>query len=237
MVLLTATVTPHPRMTDLAIANPDERRDHYAQTLRWITGPHMQGIVHEVILAENSGANLNDLTAAVSDQRLRLLSCPRHDRAPWTRGHHELLLIRDALAVARPWREPSTVVWKVTGRYRLDNLHDLLRAGMGSADLAVTRRVRPRAWAEMSVMGMTEAGAALLDTAIPRVVRAHEGHHGRSTEELLEGVLTDLEAEGAHVADLPVEPRLRGLRGRDGRRWHGPVQRTKWMLRTWDRRR
>jgi len=220
ILLMTATVTPRDS-PELARVDPAMRLQDYAQALRFYL-PQLATVIDGIVFVENSDSDvsaLRDLASASGfGDRVEFIanygvhSYPGHDRSL---GEFKILeramdysrLIADAGADA--------VIWKVTGRYQVINLREMVVTAPRKFDLYCDLRQRPKDWADLRFMGWTRHGfARVLDKAAERL-----GQDPR--EPVMYGHIK------AHAGDADVrivtryrrEPLIEGVRGWDNRHY------------------
>ncbi len=234
LLLLTATVHPHPGVANLRVVDPAARMQEYLSSLRFALSLPRSS-VNGIILAENSGADLGPLRDAVGDRddvELLPVLATGAETSPG-RGWLETRLVADAVATSTLVRESSDpIIWKCTGRYQVRNLAAVVAAAAPAQDLWFNVRRHPERWADLWVYGATPAGIAELSHQIHRM-REDDG----PTERAMFDILHDLRSTGTRVSmRFGVEPRIVGVRGHDGRSYDDPVQRAKWAVRSVARR-
>jgi hypothetical protein len=234
LFLLTATVTPHPGVRNLAIVAPEERFREYQRTLEFVAGLP-RSVVAGVVFAENSGADLNAMKAVLKGRpHVELLSLqPRGVLSEPGRGYLETQLVADAFRASELIRDiDNPLVWKMTGRYQVRNIARIVAHSPTGMDLYFNLRRYPQRWADMWVYGTTRRGIALLSTSVERLREV-----GASAEREMYTIVSELSERGERVSTrLPFEPRIAGIRGYDGMSYGAPRQRAKWLARAIGRR-
>jgi hypothetical protein len=116
-----------------ARADPEVRRRDYELALRHYLKALSGGAFDLLVFAENSDSDLGTLRAIVSEARLEekveFLSIYGLDSpAGYSRGYGEFLLL-DRVMESELMRRQSadSIVWKVTGCYRIANIEQLIR--------------------------------------------------------------------------------------------------------------
>lgn len=132
ILLLTATITPPTGARDLKRMDPRVRLDDYCRALDFYLGLMDRG-ADRIIFAENSASDLSRLEAMAAERGLRerveFISFYGLDYPPtYDRGYGELKLIDYTVehsAFLRALR-PDYTAWKVTGRYIVRNLDQII---------------------------------------------------------------------------------------------------------------
>ena len=233
VVLLTATIMPARNSDNLIIKDPTERLSQYIQGFSSALSMS-RSVVRGVIFAENSGADLGVFAELASGREdVELLSYNSTGDGSEGRGYLETRLVIDAMRDSKILASQPTVIWKVTGRYRVRNLIRLMQRVPPSKDLYFNLRRWPYEWADMWVYGATLPGLALLEKTLEPLRQ----DRGQPAELALFKVLRNLEQSGEPISlRFPVEPRISGIRGFDGKSYDSPSQVAKWAIRSVARR-
>jgi hypothetical protein len=158
ILVMTATITPKSDAFLLARADPALRRGDYETALRHYLKPLSAGIFDMLIFAENSDSDLASLQTLVQETRLtdkvEFLSLYGLDYPPeYSRGYGEFLLLDRVMesALMRA-QSPDGIVWKVTGRYRVANIEQLVRKRPTLFDLYCNCRDYPERLTDQYLM-------------------------------------------------------------------------------------
>ena len=221
IVLLTATITPRSAQPDLLMHDPAQRLQDYRNALDYYSGLLAGGVIDAIVFAENSGHSLKPLRDAFPDRRIEWLSSDDLDYpSSYHRGYGEFRLIDRAMAQSSliAGAADDTVIWKITGRYVIENLRNVIRFAPPGFGLYCKLDER---WIEMSIMAWTRRGHARLlkdcwesfKTAMaPELILAPRLAHSRLPECPI-------------VSEFAWPPLIVGRRGTDG------TQFTSWRAR------
>ena len=149
ILVMTATITPKSGAFLLARTDPELRRRDYEKALCHYLRPVSAGIFDLLVLAENSDSDLGSLRTLVQEARLtekvEFLSLYGLDYPhEYSRGYGEFLLLDRVMESALMRAQcPESIVWKVTGRYRVVNIEQLVRMRPASFDLYCNCRDYP----------------------------------------------------------------------------------------------
>ena len=228
-LLLTGTIrVEHPHFLRPTGRVDAEQRlaDYVASLTRWIT---RQSTVRDIVFAENSGHPLDALHEVVdrhsdSGKRVELLSFKTtgytEERG---RSFGELDIIDRALGESTLLRDAPNFA-KVTGRVFVPNFDSIL-GGLASDFDIVGRLSHNLTWME------TVLAFFRRDLFRERILPYALEHVNDKTRHHIERVIASASlhaiAEGARWYPFPVEPRLHGVRGLDGRPYAGGVLRAK----------
>lgn len=233
LLLITATVTPPPDATNLARINPAERLQDYAWALRFYLSVLEKGVFDGVVFVDNSNSDIGALRAVTDASPRRdgveFISFDGLDYPPeHGRAYGEMRLIRHAMAVSALIKAApaDAVIWKVTGRYVIENAEELV-AGAGLADLYCHCRNLPQRWVDMYFMGWRKgAYDALLGGAAERIKDGPGGGSEVAFRELVE----ELAGKARVLRRFRRPPVVSGTRGYDNQRYEAQ------RLKTWSRR-
>lgn len=240
ILLMTATIQPPAGARALKVRDPAVRLAEYDSALAFYRSLLNKGI-DQIVFAENSEAELEPLRNRVVESGhevgVEFLSFNGLDYPPhFGRGYGEFKLIDYAMT---HWRflldaRPQASIWKVTGRYIVRNLSQMVRTAPAHYDLYCDLRTFPQTWMDLRLFSFTRP----------------------TYERLLRGKYRDLsEADGqpapeatmyrtvrAHLKDGQIVPRFSreplvdGVRAYDGRRYDQGKNRVKRIVRGLSRR-
>ena len=148
---MTATITPKSGAFLLARTDPELRRRDYEKALCHYLRPVSAGIFDLLVFAENSDSDLGSLRTLVQEARLtenvEFLTLYGLDYP-----HEFLLLDRVMESALMRAQSPESIVWKVTGRYRVVNIEQLVRKRPPSFDLYCNCRDYPGRWIDQYML-------------------------------------------------------------------------------------
>jgi hypothetical protein len=235
ILLLTATITPKPGVPNLSRVNPQLRLQDYQRALEFYLS--MVNVCCEgIVFAENSNSDVSNLQQLVSQYGLsdRVeflvfdgLDYPSH----YDRGYGEFKLIDHAMSHSKMIRkgdesqdqsgDERTVIWKITGRYIVKNLIQIILCQPPHFDVYCNCRNYPKHWVDTYFIAWTSAAYETcfrdiyhrLKTNVPGIPA------GLSGEELLRSWLDQklLREHMQFVRRFRVTPDIEGIRGADNR--------------------
>ncbi len=233
IVLLTATVQPHAASGGLAVIDPEVRRDQYLSAFEHMFRSVPSGVAG-IVVGENSAFNLDPFRRLAKSVGcsvpIEFVEAPPMTDVPGRpgRAYLEAHLIYEAM-MKSDLVDDRAVVWKLTGRYTVPNLDRVICDRALPYDLYFNVRRYPRPWADMFLFGATRYGMSQI---LDHVDLLREDATAQCAEQSLVTVLRDLEAKGTGVDwRFPVETKLSGTRGYDGRPYESPKQRVKYAIR------
>lgn len=235
ILLITSTIAPAPGTFALTVTDPAQRLAEYCAAFRFYLGLLDRGLVDSIVYADNSGHPLDALQAIAAGRglsdRVEFLSF-RSDTPPQnSRYYLEMRLIETAFARSErldPGRDQT--VWKVTGRYLVQNIARIIATAPAEADLYVNCRDHPVHTLDFFLVAFRAPRfAALLLGDLDRYrVREPAGE-----------ILLRQKIDAGAFAGLRVVPRFRvtprvtaGRRGSDGARYAGARGTANYLLRS-----
>jgi hypothetical protein len=234
-LLLSATITPPSGVPGLVRTDPADRLRDYAGVLGFYLGL-LGHSVDGLVFAENSGSDLAPLRAlaarASSPERVEFVSFPGLDHPPaYGRAYGEFKLVDHVMSNSRLIRErpASAKVWKITGRYRVVNLRQLILRAPRQYDLYCNSRNWPFRWLDLGLIGWSVAGYdATLRGIYPEL---REDLLGDPPEIRMRSLVDRMDPQVRIVRRYTVEPRIDGIRGWDGRSYAHGINGLKFQVR------
>jgi hypothetical protein len=238
-LLMTATITPPPGVVT-ARADPALRLEDYRQALAFNIGMIGRG-VDRIVFVDNSDSDLSTLRQVAGSaghaDRCEFLGFSGLDYPPsYGYGYGEFKLLDHAMGHSRLIREAGdgSRVVKVTGRYLVRNLPQLLRKLPDAFDLACDIRNARKPWADMRVMAWTPGGYEAFLRGAYHDLR--DDFHRVPPEMVLSKRLIKDAAKGRMIRRFPIELFVDGIRGFDGANWTSGSKLAKHYLRVTLRR-
>ncbi len=165
ILLLTATIQPKPQ-PQLVVADTRQRLDDYERALAHYAALLQNGVIDHIVFVENSGFDLHALARKYPSTGFEWISVYDLDYPTnYHRGYGEFRLVDHAFDASMKLKgmRRGDVVWKITGRYIVKNLRNVLRFAPKDVDLYCEAR---NGWVEMSVMAWSRRGYELVIKAI-----------------------------------------------------------------------
>lgn len=241
VLIMTATVTPPPGAPGLTRVDPKVRLEDYRSSLVFYLGL-LGKCLDAIVFAENSGADLSILRAAVAEAghvgRVEFMVFNDMDRPPsHGRCSGEARILDYAMANSRIVAEArdNSVFWKITGRYKVRNLEAVMANRPPHFDLYCDLRHSRTPWADMRLMAWTKLGHSQMFKGIGEAIR-EDKNGGRPGEETLFYELQKRVVGGNSVTCLTREPLIDGVRAFDNQNWSQGRQKAVYYLRSLQRR-
>ena len=225
IVLLTATITPRANQQNLKLADPIDRLNDYKLALGHYNKLLENGVIDRLVFVENSGYDLVELSNIYPNPRIEWLSAyDMNYPITFHRGYGEFRLIDHAMknSLSIVSSHPAAIVWKVTGRYIIENLPRVIRFAPKRFDLYCDSSDR---WTEMSLMAWTKFGHERLLQNVWELFSS-----GMAPELILAPLLLNVTGtECVVVREFCWPPLVIGRRGTDGGQFAGSL--TRWKFR------
>lgn len=220
-VLLTATITPPPGATNLARIDPGVRLDDYRKAFDFYCRALARGTIDRLIFAENSDSDIGSLRAVAEKHgvtaKTEFSSHPGLDYPPeYGRGYGEFLLINRTMASSTLIRSlpADAAIWKITGRYILKNIAEVIATRPPGTDFYCHCRDMPTRWVDLFVLCWNKKSHAELLDGIYRHLR-EDRIHGPCEPVFRERIEGD-DFGSTIVKRFRTIARLEGHRGVDG---------------------
>jgi hypothetical protein len=234
--LLTATIQPPPGVPGLDRTDPTDRMNDYVRALEFYCNMP-ESIVTRIIFVENSNSDLSPLRDVVArakaSNRVEFLSFNGLDHpSSYGRGYGEFKLLDHAVDYSSTLADaPSTsVLWKITGRYRVLNLARIIRGAPKDFELYCDTRKWPMQWVDLRIFGCTIGGyQRLLKGIYPQL---NETLINMAPEQYLFSIITTLAQSQKIVTRFNNEPLVDGIRGKDSQNYASGLNFIKYLLRS-----
>ncbi len=238
ILLITATLKPPAGMPNLVRTDPALRLKDY----QWALGFYVSLLgtaLDKIVFVDNSGAELGELKAVVrgADCDVEFLSFDGMNHPPtFGRGYAEFKLLDYAMDHARTVcaAPDGARFWKVTGRYRVQNLPAIIRRAPPSFRVYADLRRYPIPWLDTRILAWTHKGYRTVFRGIYEELR--EDLLRAPAEERLYSLLLAHLGRSGIVPRFTVQPRVEGTRGFDNRNYHTGINLLKYYIRRVTRR-
>ncbi len=240
ILLLTATITPPPGVPDLRRTDPALRLMDYTNALRFYLDLD-SAYIDKIIFVDNSSADLSSLKKLVAEtksaKQVEFISYDGLDHPPANgRGYGEFKLVDFVMAnssIIRSLSEDDRI-WKVTGRYVIRNLCDLVRRAPHRFDVYCNVRRWPRRWMDLYLVSWTKEGYNAILQGVHHQLR--EDVIKTSPEARMWDIIHSSFRKANIVQRFNVQPFVEGIVGFDNRNLAGGSNLIKFYLRSFARR-
>jgi hypothetical protein len=225
VLLMTATITPISGERFLSRTDPAIRLKDYENALIFyssLIGKQLDSIV----FVENSNSDITTLKKLVEDRNLQSkvefivfngLDYP----AKYSRAYGEFKLIDYGVENSKTIQSAgdNLVVWKVTGRYIVKNLDQIIRHQPRRFDLYCNFRKIPKPWTDMFLLAWTAKGyESCIQGLYPQLKTDYDAEFKHPEEmfiEILQGMSKDVKI----FRRFKQTPRIDGVKGADNQNY------------------
>ena len=235
VLLLTATITPLAGIPLLARTDPKLRLQDYKTALSFYIN-QLGSCFDAIIFAENSNSDISSLRSLVANKQsldqVEFISFYGLDYLPsYGRGYGEFRLIDYAIVNSKLITNDD-VVWKVTGRYVIENICELVASRPANADIYCHMRNYPNRLCELYLLAWTRRGyEALIRGVYPKLKNDMVDGRVIVEETLFRKVADDAGQEKIVIPRFKVNPIIHGIRG-----WNNAEYSKKWSFKGFTRR-
>jgi hypothetical protein len=164
ILLMTATITPPDGAPMLRRVDPELRLQDYETALKFYLSL-LTSSIDRLIFAENSDSDISSLQAIVSEagyrDQVEFICFNGLDYPPsYDRAYGEFKMVEHVMNHSKIIKNlpPKAVIWKVTGRYIVKNIRQIIAQMPENVDLYCNFRSIPKRWAEMYLIAWTPKG-------------------------------------------------------------------------------
>jgi len=222
ILLITATITPPSGAPNLARNNPSVRLHDYERALKFYLSL-LNRCFDAIIFAENSNSDVSSLQNLVTrhgiTDKVEFLTFYGLDYPPsYDRGYGEFKLVDYAMQhskVINNGYQEGMIIWKITGRYIVKNLAQIVALQPSNFDLYCNFRNYPKRCADMFLLAWTLDGyQACLNNIYHNLrVDVPTVPAGTAVEERFRNLLDHPPGNIKLVRRFDVIPQLEGVRG------------------------
>lgn len=224
ILVLTATVTPPHDAAQLQRVDPLLRLQDYATALEFYLKQMKLGVISSIIFSDNSNSDLKMLRDLVgkfdANDQVEFIPFEGLDYPPsFGRGYGEFKMLDYVMEHSRIIREAGSNanVWKITGRYVLENIGKVVGSKPASVEFYCNCRNIPKYWIDLYVLCWTKHYYEECIKGIYMKLREDAG--AGSAEPAFRKVL-ELKNSPLSVAKrFAIVPILQGYRGFDNRNY------------------
>lgn len=227
-LLLTATITPKAGVPNLKRSDPSQRLLDYAEALKFYL-KQIGSCCDGIIFVENSNSDVSKLESIVNDygleEKVEFIVFDGLDYPPhYDRGYGEFKLLDYGMSnseLIKTSDSSNTTVWKITGRYIVQNLEKIIKQKPEQFDIYCNCRNYPKYWVDTYFLAWTPDGYEMcfrdvyhrLKTNVPGIPE------GIAAEELFRSWLEQhfIRRNAKIIRRFKVTPSLAGIRGADNR--------------------
>lgn len=219
ILLITATVTPPSNAIDLRRSDASLRLGDYISALTFYIRLLENRVFDSIVFSENSNSDISELRKlaqkSAASNKIEFISFYGLDYpVEYGRGYGELKLIeytmrKSAIIIDA---KSSSIIWKVTGRYIIENIEKLISPKTDAVMVCHCRNY-PTRWVEMYFMGWIKSAYNELFIDISDDIK--ENNKGVPAEKSFR-LLVDRRSRKMRIQRRFCEsPKVKGIRGWD----------------------
>jgi len=232
ILVLTSAIAPQSGVHALARANPADRLGDYLRALDFYLPLVAKGVFDALVYVDNSGYPLDEHEAKAKvlgvEDATEFVSYVSEVPPYFSRYYLEANLLLEGIKRSATLKKASEeVLWKVTGRYIVENIEKIVATQPARFDLYLNLRNHPYRVVDFFLVG---ARATAFESLLQRDIeafRVREDGEIILRQRIDAGYYEDIEI----VPRLRVTPRLFGVRGFDGAAYGGFRHALKFHLR------
>lgn len=232
ILLMTSTIAPKAGTFALKRADPADRLADYVKALAFYASETRRGVFDALVYADNSGHSLGALREAVAkigvSDKVEFVSYEADVPAEFSRYYLEANLLVEAMNRSAVLREAgAAAIWKVTGRYIVENVGEIVRTQPADFDLYLNLRNNPERVVDFFLAAFRR------DAFWKTIGRDLEEYRSKEAGEKI----LRRKIDGGAFGSLKIVPRLArtpkvfGVRGFDGASYGGLKHQAKFYLR------
>jgi len=236
VLVMTSTIAPRPGVHALARTDPALRLAEYLAAVDFYSPLVADGVFDAAVYIDNSGHALGaverNVAMAGTKNRWEFVSYKATTPPDLCRYFHEANLLLEGVkrsrVITQAAKKADTVLWKVTGRYIIDNIDKIVNTWPAECDLYLNLRNLPKKVVDFYLVG---ARADVFEKFLHRDLgefRTREDGEIILRRKIDAGDYIDLKI----TPRLVVTPRLTGVRGFDGASYKSARQGSKFFLRS-----
>jgi len=235
VLLMTATIAPLHGIPALVRVDPTLRLQDYQESLAFYIGL-LGKCFDAIVFAENSKSDLAPLVATSAKSgyvdKVEFISFYGLDYPPvYGRGYGEFQLVEHAIKKSK-LLSPGDIVWKVTGRYIVKNIEEIVASRPLTSDLYCHMRNYPYRLCELYLLAWNMRGYEAVIKGVYSHLRNDIVPNKHTIEETLFRQILDRSFE--HINIVPrfkIVPIVHGVRG-----WDNSQYSKKWSIKIATRR-
>lgn len=230
-LLITSTISPDSGVHFLKVIDYKQRLAQYLEAFEFYCKTLLSGVFDRIVYTDNSGYPLDDLVAVAERldvrDRVEFISYKSTVSPDNSRYFLEIKLIDYAMRTSQLLNDREGLVWKVTGRYIVQNCAEIVRDWPDGADLWINCRNKPYPVVDFYFLGFR------CDTFECHIGKTIDRYKGTIDGEkiLRQSIDAGEFSDVAIVKRFRRPPRLYGTKGHDGSQYGGRKDTAKYFVR------
>ncbi|MDI1308734.1 MAG: hypothetical protein PSV17_04780 [Methylotenera sp.] len=218
IIILTATITPPLDAPNLARIDPELRLKDYTQALEFYLDCLSKKIITGIVFCDNSASDISNLQLICNQhemsESIELLSFNGLDYPlNYGRGYGEFKLIDYVMtkSILINQLPENANIWKVTGRYILNNLNSMIKSIPKKCDFYSNCRNFPTYWIDLYLLCWNKRSYGEIINNI--YTQLNEKGDGRVAEQYFREILDNKKYKSKIHKRFKCTPELIGVRG------------------------
>lgn len=163
IAFITSTISPNPDVFLLKRTSTSARLKDYEAAFRFYCGMLNNGVLDSIVYVDNSNSTLSSLENIAIElgvrDKVEFISYQSEDSPENSRYFLEINLIEYGMNASRKVREAiNPMIWKITGRYLIQNMDKIIGELKQNVDLYINFRNKPYKVVDFYLVGFTEIG-------------------------------------------------------------------------------
>lgn len=234
IALITSTIRPDPNVILLKRTNPEERLSDYQNAFRFYCTKLQNGVFDSIVYVDNSGYPLDSLKDIAHQmncaENVEFISYTSTADPTRSRFYLEMNLIDHAIKVSEKINLPNNqlpFVWKITGRYLIENIAKIVSSSTHHIDLYINVRDYPDRWADFFLVGFNAVKySSILGSNIDKYCSTEDG------ERVLRQRIDNGDFMNYRIVKrFNVTPKVIGVRGYDAKSYNNLSNNAKYYAR------
>jgi hypothetical protein len=220
LLIITATITPPLDAPQLARTDPKIRLNDYRKALEFYLSCLVDKKISGLVFADNSASDISELQNLCLEydliDKIEFISFSGLDYPPsYGRGYGEFKMIEYVMEHSQLIQKlPERAnIWKVTGRYIIRNLENVLKTRPSDSDFYCQCRDIPMYWIDLYVLCWKKKAYDVILKNIYQLIR--EDNVAVSSEQVFRKIIDEQNSDLKVVKRFRAIPELEGIRGKD----------------------
>ena len=163
IAFITSTINPNPDVFLLKRVSVQERLNDYETAFRFYCGMLNNGTFDSIVYVDNSNYTLSSLERIAAElqvsDKVEFISYLSTDSPNNSRYYLEINLIKHGINASHKISEAENpMIWKITGRYLIQNVPKIIGELKQNVDLYINFRNRPYKVVDFYLVGFSKSG-------------------------------------------------------------------------------
>jgi len=225
ILIMTATITPPADVPFLARTDPNVRIKDYEAALRFYISL-LGRVLDAIVFVDNSNSDISTLQAIAQQsgvaEKVEFVVFNGLDYpSNYGRAYGEFKLLDYAMAQSQiiQQQSESAKIWKVTGRYRIKNLRQIIQRQPQNTDFYCNVRKLPKPWVDLYLLAWTQKGYTTCLKGIYPQLRTQYAIAEAHPEEMFVDLLGHFPKNVVVAQRICPSPQIIGVKGADNKNY------------------